>query len=390
MGPALCLALLLAALAPHPNSVSSSRLVVDGAHVELRVRCQALTLLEAFPDADANADGELAQRDLDRSLDLLEGYVREHYSLGIDWSAASRDGTPLALHLTGAQLSSGAVRDGSAHETLVDLSIHFDCPRAPSNLVVDTRLFRESDPLHRDHAEIVWNGAAPVARLMWVEEPRWPFAPSTNAASGAGDGERSVLASYVGLGVEHILTGYDHIAFVVALVIAARRTRALIGVVSAFTLAHSLTLAGAAFGAFDLPARIVEPAIALSIVWVGARNLLARPPARLWPEAFGFGLIHGLGFAGSIAETLAAERSKLAALLGFNLGVEVGQLAIVAALVAGLALAGRTRSARGEERAARPPERDERATLAPVALRRLVALVVCALGAWWFVARVGA
>jgi hydrogenase/urease accessory protein HupE len=188
-----------------------------------------------------------------------------------------------------------------------------------------------------------------------------------------------VLGSYVVLGIEHILTGYDHIAFLLALIVASRRWRSLLWVVTAFTLAHSLTLVSAACGVFDLPASIVEPAIALSIAWVGIRNLFARPPARLWPEAFGFGLLHGLGFAGAIAATLAAEPHKLQALLGFNLGVECGQLAIVAASVLLLRAIGRARSEGAQAR---------EASLSPAGLRRVTACVVTLLGMWWFVQRV--
>ncbi len=366
------LALVPLVASAHPNSVSSSRLIVDGARIELDLRCQARTLLEALPDIDADDDGELAQRDLDRARGLLEAYVREHHELGFDWSDARPAGATLALRLESARLASGELHGATPGEALVDLVLRGECPRAPENVVIDTRLFRESDAWHRDHAEIVWNGAAPLGRLMWVEEPRWAFAPSTAAAA------HGVFGSYIALGVEHILTGYDHIAFVVALVVASRRLRALIGVVSAFTIAHSITLACAAFGVFNLPGHLVEPAIALSIAWVGARNLFARPPARLWPEAFGFGLIHGLGFAGAIADTLAAEPQKLAALVGFNLGVECGQLAVVVSLALVLA------SWKRGERAAPAESR----TLAPVAVRRATSFLVCALGLWWFVARV--
>jgi hydrogenase/urease accessory protein HupE len=372
----LSLVLLLAtAVAPHPNSVSSSRITVAGSDVELVLRCQARTLLEACPALDRDDDGVLSPKELDLGRATFDEYARARLTIAVDCAEVVASGTHVALELRDARFVQGELGGASPGEPLVDFTFHGACAHAPKNVGVETMLFRESDPWHRDHAEIVWNGRAPVARLLWVEDPQWIYAPDASASSG-------VLGAYVLLGIEHILTGYDHIAFLLALIVASRKMRSLLLVVTMFTLAHSLTLASAAFGVFDLPARIVEPAIALSIAWVGLRNTLAVPPARMWPEAFGFGLIHGLGFAGSIADTLAAEPEKLAGLFGFNLGVECGQLAIVAAAVALLRAIQKARSAQLANEPA------EQRTLAPIFLRRATAGIVAVLGAWWFAQRV--
>ncbi|MGN3974317.1 HupE/UreJ family protein [Tsuneonella sp. SYSU-LHT278] len=171
--------------------------------------------------------------------------------------------------------------------------------------------------------------------------PSRPFA--TVAAAPAST---QVWRTYGTLGVHHILAGWDHLLFVIALVLLVRRGWGVVKAVTAFTLAHSLTLAGVTLGLVGLPQRPVEALIALSIVLV-ARELLRPPePATLarrfpWLVAFVFGLIHGFGFAGALAEIGLPEGEVPAALLAFNLGVEAGQLAVVGSVILVLAAARR-------------------------------------------------
>ncbi len=133
------------------------------------------------------------------------------------------------------------------------------------------------------------------------------------------------------LGIKHILTGYDHLLFLVALLMLSGGIGYLIKIVSAFTVAHSITLSLAVLGIVNLPAQIVESIIALSIAFIAVENLWRKEKAlRLrWLIVFGFGLLHGLGFAGILQE-MPIPRSELAlSLISFNLGVEIGQIAIV-------------------------------------------------------------
>jgi hydrogenase/urease accessory protein HupE len=155
-------------------------------------------------------------------------------------------------------------------------------------------------------------------------------------ASGAWE----VATTYLRLGIEHILLGFDHLLFVLALVILVRDWRRVVLTVTAFTVAHSITLAAATLGLVDVPGPPVEAAIALSIVLVaveivnarrGMPSLAARWP---WLVAFSFGLLHGFGFAGALAEVGLPHHAIPIALLFFNLGVEIGQLAFVAAVLA--------------------------------------------------------
>lgn len=137
------------------------------------------------------------------------------------------------------------------------------------------------------------------------------------------------------LGIEHILTGYDHLAFLLALLIAGGSLRHNARIITSFTLAHSLTLALATFGLVNISPAIVEPLIAASIVFVGLENLFSRRLAARWLVTFSFGLIHGLGFASTLRELGIGGLGARAAipLLSFNLGVEVAQIAIAAVVL---------------------------------------------------------
>jgi hydrogenase/urease accessory protein HupE len=152
-------------------------------------------------------------------------------------------------------------------------------------------------------------------------------------------GSEEVATTFLRLGVEHILFGFDHLLFVLALVILVRDWRRVAVTVTAFTIAHSITLAAATLDFVNVPGPPVEATIALSIMLVSVEILNARGgkpslTARLpWLVAFSFGLLHGFGFAGALAEVGLPQHAIPVALLFFNLGVEIGQLAFVAAVL---------------------------------------------------------
>ena len=155
----------------------------------------------------------------------------------------------------------------------------------------------------------------------------------------ASPGRWEVVQTYTLLGIEHILTGIDHLLFVLALIILVKGTPRLLWTVTAFTIAHSITLALATLGIIDVPGPPVEATIALSIVFVageivaqarGREGLAAKKP---WLVAFCFGLLHGLGFAGALAEVGLPQNAIPLALLFFNIGVEIGQLLFIAGVL---------------------------------------------------------
>jgi hydrogenase/urease accessory protein HupE len=136
---------------------------------------------------------------------------------------------------------------------------------------------------------------------------------------------------FVALGAQHVLTGYDHLLFLFGVLVACRTLRAMLAVITSFTLAHSLTLGLAVFGHASVSATIVEPLIAASIVYVGIENVLGKEAlGRRVAVTFAFGLVHGLGFAGALADLALEDRGLPLALFSFNLGIELGQLAVAA------------------------------------------------------------
>ena len=186
----------------------------------------------------------------------------------------------------------------------------------------------------------------------------------------APPGALAVIGRYTRSGVAHIAIGYDHIAFIVALLLWARRFWPVAKVVTAFTVAHSITLALAALDIVALPGSLVEPLIAASIVWVAVENFIWRDVARRWKIAFALGLVHGFGFAGVLREFGLPSDALALALAFFNVGVEIGQIVIVAVAVPALALLDRLTGG----------ERDRRIVFAASA-------AIAALGVWWLVAR---
>jgi hydrogenase/urease accessory protein HupE len=187
-----------------------------------------------------------------------------------------------------------------------------------------------------------------------------------------------VIGRYTEAGIEHIFLGYDHIAFLAAVVLWARRLWPVVKVVTAFTIAHSITLSLAALDIVRIPSSIIEPAIAASIVYVAAENFLSRDVDRRWRDTVGFGLIHGFGFASALQEFGLPRSALVPALASFNLGVEIGQIAIVSLVVPSLLVMDRL------------PAPSSRVTAAPT--RRApavygVSAVIIALGSYWFLAR---
>jgi hydrogenase/urease accessory protein HupE len=188
-----------------------------------------------------------------------------------------------------------------------------------------------------------------------------------------------VAKTYFALGVEHILLGFDHLLFVLGLLFLVGNWKRLVATVTAFTVAHSITLAAATLGFMQVPQTPVEAAIALSVMFVAAEilhadrgqpGLTARAP---WVVAFVFGLLHGLGFAGALREVGLPQLDIPVALLFFNVGVEAGQLMFIAAVVAALSLVSRLSRGRAQ-----------------VLIRTPAAFVIGSLAAFWVVQRVAA
>jgi len=212
----------------------------------------------------------------------------------------------------------------------------FDCASAKNGFEVDAAILSDLPFGHRHIARTVSGDVA-------HDEVLYRDHRSVNVPAGGAKGEAvpppkldhqaGGFLSFFKMGIEHILTGYDHLVFLLGLVLARGRVKQLIGVVTAFTIAHSISLALAAFGVWAPSPRIVEPAIALSIVYVGIENFFVKDASKRWRITFPFGLIHGFGFAGALQEISLPRAQIPSALLSFNLGVEAGQLAVMAVVL---------------------------------------------------------
>ncbi len=244
------------------------------------------------------------------------------------------------------------------------LRFRSDGPPPPA-LVVDAQMF-PYDPAHQTFVNIYEEGELRQQFLFGADSP-----PQTHYA-GTAAGVAAVFGTFVPSGAHHVLIGPDHVLFLIGLILLGGSLRRLAVIVTAFTVGHSVTLALAATGTFALPAWLIEPLIALSIVIVGADNLLRKEGQRDLRPVFAllFGLIHGFGFAFVLREFGLPAGNLAWSLLAFNIGVEIGQLAIVVPFALPLAWL--------RKRAA-------------VVTKRIViggSLAVVLAGAYWFVDRV--
>jgi len=214
----------------------------------------------------------------------------------------------------------------------VNLTWAVTCPPGFRTFLLQYLVFSEVDSHHATVGRIV-SGQGATDFTIGGSSPELSLALAT-----IGEGPFDQAWRFLGLGIEHILIGYDHILFLLGLIVASLGWRYLLSVITMFTLAHTLTLLLAAFGWVTLPGRLVESVIALSIAWVAAENLLGWGMRWRWAITFGFGLVHGLGFASVLSQLTQGSEVHLASLFTFNLGVEAGQLTIVAAVLPALLL----------------------------------------------------
>lgn len=255
-----------------------------------------------------------------------------------DVASASADSIARGLILRGDDRPCPSVLASSApfENDAVRVVVRATCPAPPRLVVVETLFLAELPFGHRHLARAPAVGGGHVEQHLTLSKRTFSFSRAAEPARPS--------PGFFAMGVEHILTGYDHLVFLLGLVVAgcaardrartAPRARELLLLVTAFTVGHSLSLALATLGVIVPSARLVEPLIALSIVYVGLDNLFSsqRSTRKRWRITLPFGMVHGFGFASALRELELPRAEVPAALLVFNLGVEVGQLAVLALL----------------------------------------------------------
>jgi hypothetical protein len=314
----------------HKPSDSYLTLEVEGAIIHARWDI-ALRDLDYALGLDANGDGKITWGELRAQSSEVASYALARLTLRGDGEA------PCVAELDPKGLSVAAHSDGAYAVLRFDAR----CASAIRSAAIDYRLFFDLDPQHRSIARIDANGTSRTHTLTRTEhEARFTLEDA---------GHLRQLGSIVKLGIVHIWAGYDHILFLLALLLpsvlvrdkegwrAVDRLRPalldVLRIVTAFTIAHSITLSLAALELVTLPSRLVESVIAASVVLAAANNV--RPVLRQdrWMAAFLLGLMHGFGFSSTLMDLDLPRSNLIETLFGFNLGVEIGQLAIVLVFV---------------------------------------------------------
>jgi len=323
---ACALLLPLPALA-HKPSDSYLALRVDGQQIDGQWDI-ALRDLDFAIGLDSNQDGDITWGEVKAKHADIAAYALSRLRLG---PASAPCPMQVSEHLI----------DNHSDGAYAVLRFAATCAAAPKTLTVDYRLFFDVDPQHRGLVRIEYAGETRAGILSAeLHEQKFTLAELSKWEQ---------FLDYGREGVWHIWTGFDHILFLLSLLLPAvlipsrmpaRRWQPaasfrdafwdVVKVVTAFTLAHSITLSLAAMGVVSLPSRLVESAIALSVVLAALNNLWPVVYEKRWVLAFCFGLIHGFGFAAVLSDLGLPQESLLVALVAFNLGVELGQLAIVA------------------------------------------------------------
>jgi hydrogenase/urease accessory protein HupE len=343
--------MLAAGAEAHP--VAQGSLIVTLSPGQLTVR--ATISLEEVLVASAYGKESAQTRSAEEAAARYGAYLLEHLRIHAD-----------GRRLEGRQISSLVAKiDKPPLRFVYDLAYPLEKPASEFRFEQDVLNEFEFAPGNRWEAsyvvQVIEEGRAPREGLLLTS--RQPLLilreqPATVSETSPRLDRWQVVRDYFHHGLLHILTGYDHLLFVTVLVLAVRTLWELVKVVTAFTLAHSITLALSAFDLFRLSSAVVEPAIAASIVFVALQNVFWPERTRGWTRlgvAFFFGLFHGLGFAGGLLEAMEGMSSQvlLLAILGFSAGVEVGHQIVVLPTFCGLKLAHKLRG-RDPEAGARP------------------------------------
>jgi hydrogenase/urease accessory protein HupE len=308
----------LVALGPGPYRAAAHQINLSTARVEVQ------------PDRVVRLEVALKGSDIDRVAGTT---VFDQKSALVDTARVAASSAPIAAYLFKHAVVQGAdgtpCRAGAAEvapdQDGVVARLSWSCKEVAGDLIYRSTVLIDVEPSAK---QVVLIGAGQDAAQALLDasqqEVRLTAPPPALL---------KVMRRYLEAGIEHIFLGYDHVAFLVAVVLWARRLWPVIKIVTAFTVAHSVTLSLAALQIVVIPSSIVEPAIAASIVYVALENFFSRNIDRRWRDTFVFGLVHGFGFASALQELGLPRGAVVPALAAFNVGVEVGQVAIVGLVI---------------------------------------------------------
>lgn len=332
----------------HDPGMTVATVVVDADRtaVEISVKGVDLALAVGLDLLDAN--GLVDPERMDEARSAIGDHVRAVTAIG-----AAGVSCPIVID------SLAAADDG------ILIFLHSPCGGATAGLVYRTQLLHQTRPGTIQNVLLIsGDDAIPVAlergnNTLELSQP----VPRLE-----------VFSRYVIAGAGHIFIGFDHLAFLFALLLWAQRIWAVVKVVTAFTLAHTVTLSLAALDVVSVPASVIEPLIAATIVAAAGENFFNRDVERRWKTAFFLGLVHGFGFASALTAYGLPRDALIIALASFNIGVEVGQLALVALLLLALTTIDRTMSV------------GSKPTRKPIVVYG-VSVAIAVLGAYWLIER---
>jgi len=309
-----CLMLVCAvAVFAHDPGLSAVVLKMNGDRVEAHLT-YARADIESLVPVDADRDGVISATEFAQAKPRLE-------SLAAEAIAVTANGQSVSFAVSGVELDNS----NGVH-------FHFSFAKPEGEpFALQSNLIERLPRGHRQYVELI--GGEKVIGSMMLMAGATSYQPTAAALTEAAQINQSFW-EFFKLGLEHIAFGFDHLAFLFALLLAGGKLREAVKIITSFTIAHSITLALATFDVVNLPSWIVEPMIAVSIVYVGLENIFRRDIANRWMLTFAFGLIHGFGFASVLRELgIAAQGSgAIVPLFSFNLGVEIGQI-VIAALI---------------------------------------------------------
>jgi hydrogenase/urease accessory protein HupE len=317
-------------LSAHPNDVSFFKISVLPNRLEGFVALNFLDLKAL--GADLNKDGKISYSELHATQPKISSFIQDNFLILADYQSVSYKLTQMGIQ--------GATEkdDFSQQQNLEVLErdflgfralYYFNAPLAklPAKLMIQGEHFKS---LPGTHSTVISLWMGDDVQSGAISEKR----PSLSFSTGGESSLSQQIISFIRLGIEHIFEGRDHILFLIALIIIGSRLWELVKIVTAFTIAHSITLILAALGWVSLPTRLIESAIALTIVYVAVENFVILRGKNQWMKQNRwlltgiFGLVHGFGFA-NVLKNILPDQGLVPSLLAFNIGVEIGQICII-------------------------------------------------------------
>jgi hypothetical protein len=315
----LFFALTATAFAHNPET-SYCRVSITGHEVEFKFTYDLLTL-QRITAIDSNGDGKISRTELEAAAPAIRSFLRDHVYIDLNQRETEfAEADPP----TWPEDAGPAIAKSEYGQRLVTFTFRNAVLSVPEDVTITFDFFEQFGAAHTVLGAFVCNGHED--EVIFTR-----FEPDYLYDTGYRAPVTEQMGQYFKLGVKHIFLGYDHIAFLIALLFV-KRFLDLLKVITAFTVAHTLTLALAVLQIVRLPPQLVEIGIAATIMYVAAENLWTKNTGHRWMLTFGFGLVHGFGFANVLRELGLPSSGLARSLVCFNLGVEAGQIVIVGAL----------------------------------------------------------